>query len=36
MIAVGVDVHNRQCTVAIEREDGALRLFEPMENTRKI
>jgi len=35
MIAVGVDVHKRQCTVAIQREDGELRLFEPMENTRE-
>jgi transposase len=35
MIAVGVDVHKRQCTVAIEREDGELRCFGPMENTRE-
>lgn len=35
MIAVGVDVHKRQCTVAIQREDGGLRLLEPMENTRQ-
>jgi transposase len=35
MITVGVDVHKRQCTVAIQREDGELRLFEPMENTRE-
>jgi len=34
MIAVGVDVHKRQCTVAIQREDGKVRLFAPMENTR--
>jgi transposase len=35
MIAIGVDVHKRQCTVAIQREDGELGLFEPMENTRE-
>jgi transposase len=35
MIAVGVDVHKRQCTVAIQREDGGLRLLEPLENTRE-
>jgi transposase len=35
MIAVGVDVHKRQCTVAIEREDGELRCFRGMENTRE-
>ena len=35
MIAVGVDVHKRQCTIAIEREDGELRCFGPMENTRE-
>ena len=33
MIAVGVDVHKRQCTVAIQREDGELKRFGPMENT---
>lgn len=33
MIAVGVDVHKRQCTVAIQREDGELGLLGPMENT---
>ncbi len=33
MISVGVDVHKRQCTVAMQREDGALKLLEPMENT---
>jgi len=35
MIAVGVDVHKRQCTVAIQRKDGELRLFGPLENTRE-
>jgi len=35
MIAIGVDVHKRQCTIAIEREDGELRCFGPMENTRE-
>jgi transposase len=33
MIAIGVDVHKRQCTVAIQREDGELKCFGPMENT---
>jgi transposase len=35
MIAVGVDVHKRQCTVALQRQDGKLRLLEPMANTRE-
>jgi len=35
MIAVGVDVHKRQCTVAMQREGGELRLLESMENTRE-
>jgi len=35
MIAVGVDVHKRQCTVAIQREDGGLKCFGPMQNTRE-
>jgi len=35
MIAVGVDVHKRQCTVAIQTEDGELACFGPMENTRE-
>ncbi len=35
MIAIGVDVHKRQCTVAIQREDGELGCFGPMENTRE-
>lgn len=35
MIAVGVDVHKRQCTIAIQREDGELGCFGPMENTRE-
>jgi transposase len=35
MIAIGVDVHKRRCTVAIEREDGELRCFAGMENTRE-
>jgi transposase len=35
MIAIGVDVHKRQCTVAIQREDGERRCFGPMENTRE-
>jgi transposase len=35
MIAIGVDVHKRQCTVAIQREGGELKCFGPMENTRE-
>jgi transposase len=35
MIAIGVDVHKRQCTIAIQREDGELKGFGPMENTRE-
>jgi len=35
MIAIGVDVHKRQCTVAMQAEDGEVRFFEPMENTRE-
>jgi hypothetical protein len=35
MMAVGVDVHKRQCTVAIQREDGELKCFGPMQNTRE-
>lgn len=35
MIAVGVDVHKRQCTIAIQREDGELASFGPMENRRE-
>lgn len=35
MIAIGVDVHKRQCTVAIECEEGELGCFGPMENTRE-
>ncbi len=35
MIAIGVDVHKRQCAVAIQREDGELKNFGPMENTRE-
>lgn len=35
MITVGVDVHKRQCTVAIQRDDGELKCFSAMENTRE-
>ena len=35
MITVGVDVHKRQCKVAIQRDDGELKCFSPMENTRE-
>lgn len=32
-MAVGSDVHKRQCTVAVEREGDELGCFEGMENT---
>lgn len=35
MISIGVDVHKRQCTVAMQAEDGKVRFFEPMANTRE-
>jgi len=35
MITIGVDVHKRQCTVAIQQEGGELKCFGPMENTRE-
>jgi len=35
MIAIGVDVHKRPCTVAMPRKDGELGCFRPMENTRE-
>lgn len=35
MIAVGVDVHKRQCNLAIQMEDGELACFGPMANTRE-
>src|SRR6202162_6333453 len=35
MISIGVDVHKRQCTVAMQVEDGRVRFFEPMANTRE-
>jgi len=35
MISVGVDVHKRQCAVAIQREDGELASFAPFPNTRE-
>jgi hypothetical protein len=35
MIAIGVDVHKRQGTVAIQREDGEMKCFGPMRNTRE-
>jgi len=34
MIAVGVDVHKRQCSLAMQFEDGELASFAPFENTR--
>ena len=35
MIAIGVDVPKRPGTVAMQREDGELKCFGPMENTRE-
>lgn len=35
MIAVEWTYTKRRCTVAIEREDGELRCFGPMESTRE-
>ena len=35
MITIGVDVHKRQGTVAIQQEGGELKCFGPMENTRE-
>ncbi len=35
MIAVGVDVHKRQCALAIQFEDGELASFAPFENRRE-
>lgn len=35
MITVGVDVHKRQCTAVLRAEDGELRCFSSMENTRE-
>jgi len=35
MIAVGVDVHKRQCTLAIQLENGELESFGPLANTRE-
>jgi hypothetical protein len=34
MIAVGIDVHKRKCTVAVQSEDGELRMLPSIENTR--
>ena len=35
MIAIGVDVHKRQCTVAAQGEDGELRMLPSMEDPRE-
>lgn len=35
MIAIGADVHKRMCTLAMQREDGALKMLPSMENTRE-
>jgi transposase len=35
MIAIGVDVHKRQCTVALQGEDGQLQMLPSIANTRE-
>lgn len=35
MIAIGADVHKRMCTLAVQCEDGQLKMLPPMENTRE-
>jgi len=35
MIAVGVDVHKRQCSLAVQMEDGELASLAPFPNTRE-
>jgi transposase len=35
MIAIGVDVHKRLCQVAMQSEDGQLRMLPSIENTRE-
>lgn len=35
MIAIGADVHKRKCTLAVQREDGQLKMLPSMENTRE-
>jgi transposase len=35
MIAIGVDVHKRKCTVAQQGEDGELKMWPAMDNTRE-
>ena len=35
MIAIGADVHKRMCTLAVQREDGQLKMLPSMENTRE-
>ena len=35
MIAVGADVHQRACTLAVQYEDGRLEMLPPMDNLRE-
>ena len=35
MIAIGIDVHKRKCTVAAQGEDGELRMLPSIDNTRE-
>lgn len=35
MIAIGADVHKRMCTLAVQRDDGQLKMLPSMENTRE-
>lgn len=35
MIAIGADVHKRKCTLAVQREDGEVKMLPSMENTRE-
>jgi len=35
MIAVGVDVHKGRCVFAMMREDGIVKMLEPIECTRE-
>ncbi len=34
MIAIGADVHKRMCALAMQREDGQLKVLPSMDNTR--
>jgi len=35
MIAIGSDVHQRKCELAMQGEDGQLKMLPSMENTRE-